>query len=81
MALGEQIKLTTLNKRGTATCINVSNRLAQRLGWNKGDALRLDVVRGSLVVSKVVLPAAPDVVSIADSAQVANEVQPVTDNK
>jgi hypothetical protein len=80
MALGEQIRLVTLQKRGTATCVNVSNKVRARLGWNLGDALRLDIVRGALVVTKVILPPAVDVANNATLGDMAAEVQPVSDN-
>jgi antitoxin component of MazEF toxin-antitoxin module len=81
MALGEQIKLVTLQRRGTATCVNVSNKLRAQLGWNNGDALRLDVIEGALVVTRVILPPAAQVIQTATRRDVAVEVQPVPDNK
>lgn len=80
MALGEQIKLVTLQKRGQGTCVNISNKVRALLGWNRGDALRLDIIKGALVVTKVMLPPAADVMDNVTRRGVATEVPPVSDN-
>lgn len=80
MALGEQIKLGTLQKRGTSTCVNVSNKLRERLGWNLGDALRLDVVNGSLMITKVILNPLPALHNAVADTTVAKDVQSTSDN-
>jgi hypothetical protein len=81
MALGEQVKLSTLQKRGTANCVNVSNRLRERLGWNRGDALRLDVVQGALVVTKVILPPMSAVLQRGGKGDSVSDEGGVSDNK
>lgn len=81
MALGEQIKLVTLQRRGQGTCINISNKLRDRLGWNRGDALRLDVIEGALVVTRVPLPPTAAVVQNVARREVVTEVQAAPDNK
>lgn len=46
-------------KIGSCVGLILSKQMQARLGWNYADAVTLDVIEGSLVVTKVQLPAPP----------------------
>lgn len=59
MALGEEVILASLQRRGSGLCVTIRKKLIARLGWNKSDTLRFDVIDGSLVLTKVAITPAP----------------------
>lgn len=49
-----------MQKRGSGLCVVMPTDMLAALGWNRDDALRLDIVSGSLVVTRIELPKIPD---------------------
>jgi len=60
MALRQKNHIRTLQKRGSGLCVVVPGELLAQLGWNRDDALRVAIVAGSLVMTRVDLPKIPD---------------------
>lgn len=60
MAAHERRFVRTLQRRGNALYAVVPGDFVKRLGWNRDDAITYDVVDGSLVLTKIKLPPAPD---------------------
>jgi antitoxin component of MazEF toxin-antitoxin module len=60
MTIRDKPIVRTLHKRGSGMCVVIPPVVMRRLGWNQNDALKLDCLQGSLVVTKVKLPSVPD---------------------
>ncbi len=62
-----ETQLCHLQKRGSGLCVVIRKKHLDRLGWRRDEALRIDVVSGCLVVSKIDLPKLPDLRLVTES--------------
>ena len=69
-----------IRKRGNSVTIALDRDLMEQLGWNLNDAVKLDVVDGSMVVTKVTLPRTPTVSRVVQQSSVDEDVQLASDN-
>lgn len=49
----------TLQRRGSGLCVVVPAELLKLLGWNQDDALVLNVIERSLIVTRIDMPKVP----------------------
>lgn len=68
MALGAKRIIKPIQKRGSGLCAVIDKSLLEALGWNRGDHVLFDVVNGSLVLTRVVLPSLPELRSSKSGA-------------
>lgn len=66
MADKNETQLCHLQVRGSGLCIVVRKKHLDRLGWSRNQALRVDVIQGCLVVSKIDLPKIPDIAKVLE---------------
>jgi len=76
----KQFRIVQLRKYGSGNCVSVPRQIQDALGWNRDDAMKLDVINGSLVVTKVMLPRATVVRNDAVPVDSATDVQDASDN-
>lgn len=67
MAHGERTEIRKLQKRGSGLCVVIPSSVIKHLGWNRDDALRLDVIDNALVVVRIDLPKMPALRSKAEA--------------
>lgn len=60
MALKTARPIATITKRGSGLVIPITDAWAKVLGWNRNDQVHLAVVRGALLVTRIVLPKVGD---------------------
>ena len=66
MADHNETQLCHLQVRGSGLCIVLRKKQLDRLGWRRNEALRVDVISGCLVVSKISLPKIPDIAAVTE---------------
>jgi len=69
MQLTTRPVLKTIRKRGNGVCVVLPASMMRGLGWNLEDAVRLDIVKGSLVVTKVKLPSVEEMALATESGK------------